>query len=142
MFYRSHQAIVLRCIKENGPGTQDHHQIRCQLDRGWVGAGDASEAAGMSEQQMERFEIVVEEGPPHGDLYELEQTTYYRVVDTHSREAVMTFQGEMEASLSKDDGMWTDHRFSGVQEVNLAPDGQSVVVTYCDGHEETVPLPG
>ena len=96
----------------------------------------------MSEQRAARFEIVVEDGPPHGDLYELERTTYYRVVDTRSREVVMTFQGEMEASLSRDDGMWSGHRFSGVQEVTLAPDGQSVVVTYCDGHKEIVVLPG
>jgi hypothetical protein len=47
----------------------------------------------MSEQRAERFEIVVEEGPPHGGLYELEQRTYYRVVDTRSQEVVMTFQG-------------------------------------------------
>ena len=96
----------------------------------------------MSEQRAGRFEVVIEEGPPHGDLYELEQTTYYRIVDTRSQEVVMTFQGDMEASLSRDDGMWTDHRFSGVHEVALAPDGQSVVVKYCDGHEETVQLPG
>jgi hypothetical protein len=96
----------------------------------------------MSEQQKRQFEIVVGEGPPHGDLYELEQTTYYRVVDTRSREVVMAFQGDMEASLSRDDGMWTDHRFSGVHEVTLAPDGQSIVVKYCDGREETVSLSG
>jgi hypothetical protein len=95
----------------------------------------------MSEQRAERFEIVVEEGPAHGDLYELERTTYYRVVDTHSQEVVMTFQGDMEARLSTSNGMWADHRFFGVYEVTLAPDGQSVVVKYCDGHEETVPLP-
>jgi hypothetical protein len=86
--------------------------------------------------------VVVEEGPPHGDLYELEQTTYYRVVDTRSNEVVMTFRGEMEASLSTSTGMWDDHHFSGVCELTIAPDEQSVIVKYCDGREEMVPLPG
>ncbi|MFL7792856.1 MAG: hypothetical protein AB8I69_12000 [Anaerolineae bacterium] len=96
----------------------------------------------MSEQRTGRFEIMIEEGSPHGDLYELVQTTYYRVVDTNSQEGVMTFQSDMEASLGRENGMWADHSLSGVQEVTLAPDRQSVVVKYCDGLEETVPLPG
>jgi hypothetical protein len=85
---------------------------------------------------------VIEEGPPHGDLYELEQTTYYRVVDTRSNEVVMTFRGEMEASLSTSTGMWDDHHFSGVCELTIAPDEQSVIVKYYSGREETAPLPG
>jgi hypothetical protein len=90
---------------------------------------------------MGRFELLVEEGAPHGDLYELEQTTYYRVVDRLSDEVVMTFEGEMEASLSTTTGMWDDYRFSGVREVLIASDEQSVVVRYFDGREETVLLP-
>lgn len=95
----------------------------------------------MSEQHASRFEVVVEEGPPHGDLYELEQTTYYRVVDRRSNEVVMTFRGEMEASLSRSSGMWDDYHFSGVCEVVIAPDQRSVLVRNHDGREETVPLP-
>ncbi len=95
----------------------------------------------MDEQRMDRFEVVVEEGHPHGDLYELEQTTYYRVVDRHSKKVVMAFQGEMEASLSRSTGMWDDHQFFGVCEVIIAADEQSVIVKYCDGREETLPLP-
>jgi len=83
----------------------------------------------------------VQEGAPHGGLYELEQTTYFYVVDRHSDEVVLTFEGEMEASLSTTTGMWDDYRFSGVREVLLAPDEQSVTVRYFDGREETVPLP-
>jgi len=90
---------------------------------------------------MRQFEVLVEEGAPHGDLYELEQTTYYRVVDRHSKKVVMTFQGEMEASLSTTTGMWDDYRFSGVREVLIAPDELSVIVRYHDGREETVQLP-
>ena len=94
----------------------------------------------MSKQQKVRFEVKVEEGPPHGDLYELEQTTYYRVVDTQLKEVVMTFQGEMEAELSPDTGMWDNYRFSGVCEVIVAPDEQSVIVKYHDGREERTPI--
>jgi hypothetical protein len=88
-----------------------------------------------------RFRLVVEEGTPHGDLYELEQTTYYHVLDTRSGEMVMTFRGEMQASLSRDSGLWDDYSFSGVCEVAIAPDEQSVLVRHCDGRDETVPLP-
>jgi len=95
----------------------------------------------MSEQPTGRFRLVVEEGAPHGDLYELEQTTYYNVVDTRSGEVVMTFRGEMQASLSRSTGMWDDHSFCGVCEVAIAPDEQSVLVRHCDRREETVPLP-
>ena len=94
----------------------------------------------MVEQPLTRFEVVVEQGPPHGDLYELEQTTYYHVVDRHTQQVVMTFQSEMEATLSRDSGMWDDYRFSGVCEVAIAPDEASVVVTYCTGREERVRL--
>ncbi len=90
---------------------------------------------------MGQFEVLVQEGAPHGGLYELEQTTYYHVVDRRSKKVVMTFQGEMEASLSAETGMWDDYHFSGVCEVRIAPDEQSVVVRYHDGREETVQLP-
>ncbi|MBN1933148.1 MAG: hypothetical protein JW934_00710 [Anaerolineae bacterium] len=89
---------------------------------------------------MGRFTVRVEEGNAHGGLYELEQTTYYQVVDTLSGAVVMTFEGEMEASLS-DVGLWDDYHFSGVREVTVAPDEQSVTVRYYDGREETVQLP-
>jgi hypothetical protein len=91
---------------------------------------------------MERFELLVEEGPPHGGLYELEQTTYYRVVDRHTNQVVMAFRGEVEASLSATTGMWDDYRFSGVCQVLIASDEQSVIVRYHEGREETLRLPG
>jgi len=90
---------------------------------------------------MGQFEVLVEEGLPRGDLYELEQTTTYRVVDRQSRQVVMGFQGEMQASLSTTTGMWNDYRFYGVCEVTLAPDEKSVTVRYHDGREERVPIP-
>ena len=85
--------------------------------------------------------MLVEEGPPRGDLYELAQTTYHQVVDTHSKEIVMTFQGEVQASLSTTAGMWDEPHFSGVREVTIAPDEQSVIVQYYDSRKEKVQLP-
>ena len=91
---------------------------------------------------MTRYEIQIQEGPPHGGLYELEQTTYFHVVDVDTQVVVLTLRGDMEASLSPDSGPWDNYRFSGMQDITLAPDRQSVLVHYHDGHEEIVPLPG
>lgn len=95
----------------------------------------------MSEQAVQRFEVVAEEGVPRGDLYELEQTTYYHVVDRQTGWIVLTFEGRLESSLSTDTGLWDDYRVSGVGEVCISPDERSVVVKYCNGREETVQLP-
>jgi hypothetical protein len=84
---------------------------------------------------------VEKQGSPRGDLYELEQKTYYHVVDRHSEEIVVTFESLMEASLSRDTGMWDDYVFTGASEVIIAPDEQSVIIKYHDGLEETLPLP-
>ena len=86
-----------------------------------------------------RFEVQVEEGPGHGDLYELEQTTYYRVVERSSGQVVLRFEGELSASFSG--GQWRDYEYSGVRGVTLAADERSVHVTYAGGYEEDVPLP-
>lgn len=95
----------------------------------------------MDEQAAGRFEVVVEEGVPRGDLYELEQTTTFYIVDRRSNRTVMTFEGRMEASLSTDSGLWDDYNFSGVREVSIAPDQLSVVVKYHEGREEIIALP-
>ncbi|OPZ15137.1 MAG: hypothetical protein BWZ10_01785 [candidate division BRC1 bacterium ADurb.BinA364] len=88
-----------------------------------------------------RFVVRVEEGPPRGGLYELEQTTYFHVVDTRTNLPAMTFLGELEASLSAETGLWENYRCSGVREAAIAPDGRSVLVRRFDGSEETVGLP-
>ena len=93
----------------------------------------------MSQPPATRYEVQVEEGAGHGDLYELEQTTYYRVIDTRSQSVVLTFEGELSASFSG--GQWTDYAYGGVCEVSVAPDEQAVRVKYYGGREETVPLP-
>lgn len=95
----------------------------------------------MSEQPIGRFEVVETKGSPRGDLFELEQKTYYHIVDRHTEEVIMTFESLMEASLSRDTGMWDDYVFTGASEVAIAPDERSVIVKYHDGREETLPLP-
>ena len=95
----------------------------------------------MDKQPSDRYALMVEEGVPHGGLFELEQTTYYHVVDVQTGRVVLTFRGELEASLSTETGAWDDYRTSGVCGVTIAPDGRSVTVRYSDGREETVPLP-
>ena len=93
------------------------------------------------EPQTARFEVRVERGAPRGDLYELEQKTYFHVVDAATHEVLLTFEGLMEASLSRDTGLWDDYCFSGVRRIGLAPDGQSVTVQYWDGREEIAAIP-
>jgi hypothetical protein len=88
-----------------------------------------------------RFEIVVRQGPPHGDLFELEQTTYYEVVDRRTQEVIVTFVSEMEAGLSRSSGLWDDYRFSGVAQVDITPGEEALLVTYHDGRQETIALP-
>jgi protein-S-isoprenylcysteine O-methyltransferase Ste14 len=100
------------------------------------------ESLNMKRQPAKRYIVRTEEGPPHGDLYELEQTTYHHVIDTHTGQVVLTLRGEMEASLSGETGQWDDYQYSGVSEVTLTPDEKAVRVKYHDGREELVELPG
>ncbi len=95
----------------------------------------------MTEPEPGRYEVRVEKGSPRGDLYELEQRTYYHVVDRLTEEIVMTFASLMEASLSRDSATWEDYQFTGAREVIVSADQQSVTVRYHDGLEETLPLP-
>jgi len=95
----------------------------------------------MDESQIGRFQVVVEEDPPHGGLYELEQVTKYLVVDAQSGQVVRAFQGLMEASFSALDGSWDDYRWSGVCAVVVAADDQSIAVRYHDGRVEIEGLP-
>lgn len=88
-----------------------------------------------------RYAVHVEEGGSHGDLFELEQTTYYRVIDLRTGQVVLTFTGEMSASMSRGSGQWDDYQYGGARAVTLAPDERSVHVSYYGGQEEDVPLP-
>lgn len=89
---------------------------------------------------MVRYRVMVEVGPPHGDLYEFAQTTFHRVV-APSGEVVLTFEGEIRAALSRDTGLWEDYAVTGVQELVIARDMASVLVRCHDGREVSVPLP-
>ena len=95
----------------------------------------------MTDPEPGRFEVREERGPPRGDLFELEQKTYYYIVDRHSDEILMTFESLMEASLSRDNAQWDDYQFTGAREVVVSPDERSVTVRYYNGLEETLPLP-
>lgn len=88
-----------------------------------------------------RFRVTVEEGPPHGGLYELELTTTYRVIDDASGATVMSFTGDYAASFG-DDGQWGEPTLSGVVKVELDATGQAVVVHHADGRCEVLALPG
>ena len=88
-----------------------------------------------------RYEIREEKGSPRGDLFELEQKTYHHVVDRNTEEIIMTFESLMEATLSREDANWDNYEFTGVREVIISPDEESVTVRYFDGLEETLPLP-
>lgn len=92
-------------------------------------------------RQAARFVVLVEEDPPRGGLFQLEQTTYHRVLDTRTQEVVLTFRGEMEASFSTTTGSWEDYHGSGVREVAVAPDEKTVIAKYYDHREETIALP-
>ncbi|HNS52601.1 MAG TPA: hypothetical protein PKO09_15650 [Anaerolineae bacterium] len=94
----------------------------------------------MLEPETGRFEVVVEEGVPRGDLYELEQMIYHHVVDRWTGQTVLTFVGKLEASLSTEAGLWDGYHLSGVRGVCIAEDGRSALVRHGDGREERVPL--
>lgn len=95
----------------------------------------------MAEQRPTRLAIVIRQGPPRGDLFELEQATYYDVVDCGTQQVILTLQGETTARLSRDTGLWDEYRFSGVEQVALSADERSILVSYHDGRQETVSLP-
>jgi hypothetical protein len=94
----------------------------------------------MGEQPTGRFQIQVDEGPPHGDLYEWLQTTTYRVVDTHTGLVVLCLEGTLTAHLSPDTGLWDEIQITGARRVRLSADSRSVIVDQSDG-EEILPLP-
>lgn len=90
---------------------------------------------------MGRYRVLVEEGPPRGDLYELEQTTTFRVVDARSNAVMLAFEGCFSARLSADTGLWADEAYTGALSVALMPDESAVIVRWADGREERVALP-
>ncbi len=88
-----------------------------------------------------RFKITVEDEPPHGALFELEQTTVFRVVDVRTNEVIMTYRGMMEASLDPETGRWGEYQLSGVSGLTIAADERTIIVKYYDGREDLITLP-
>lgn len=95
----------------------------------------------MEQPQETRYIVRIEEGPTRGDLFELEQATFFHIVDLFSGEVILTFRGDMEASLSRDNAQWDDYHYSGVSQVTISPDQKTARVEYFNRPEELVPLP-
>lgn len=82
-----------------------------------------------------RWRIWQEEGGGHGDLYELEKTTYFHVVDWQRKTVAVTFTQEMSADF--DGGLWTNYSYGGVKAVTVMPSGK-LRVRYWSGTEEVL----
>ncbi len=104
-------------------------------------SADGVTAHGPPTDERGHFVVQVEEGPPHGGLYELEQTTIHRVVDMRTGEVILAFEGVLTASLSRETGLWEEAQLSGVREVVVTDDGCVLIVRYHDGQEAQAPLP-
>lgn len=90
---------------------------------------------------MRRFEVRVVKGSPKGDLYELEQTTCFQIIDIQANEILLTLEGKMEASLSRENGLWENYVYSGVSDVTISADEKTANVKYYDGEQENITLP-
>jgi hypothetical protein len=90
---------------------------------------------------MKRYEVRTVQGSARGDLFELEQTSYFHVVDLFEDKIILTFREDVEASLSKDNGLWTDYHYSGVCEVVISADEQTALVKYHDGNRKFFTIP-
>lgn len=88
-----------------------------------------------------KYTIRTEQGPARGDLYELEQKTYFHVVNVGSGKVVMTLEELMEASLSPENGSWDNYSYSGAKSVEINQEEGVVTVLYHNGNEERIPLP-
>lgn len=95
----------------------------------------------MMEPASKRYIVEVREGPPHGDLYELEQSIYFLVIDTTTDKVIMSFNGEIEANLSREEAQWDDFEAAGVCQVTISEDQRTVLVEYHDGTREQFDLP-
>lgn len=96
----------------------------------------------MEQSRPERFIVQVVEGSPRGDLYELEQATFFHVIDTTTDQIILSFRGDMEASLSRETAQWEDAQYSGVRQVSISEDQQAVLVEHFDGTKELVNISG
>jgi len=74
-----------------------------------------------------RYHIEERDGEPHGDVYELEIDHWFDVVDTDTGMTVLSLMGTSRAKLD-DHGCWGPASYSGIESVELAPEGDAVLV--------------
>lgn len=96
----------------------------------------------MQQRNPERYIVQVVEGSPRGDLYELEQATFFHIIDTQTDQIILSFRGDMESSLSRDTAQWENTHYSGVCNASISEDQRTVLVEYYDGTKELVYIPG
>jgi hypothetical protein len=130
------QAIA--CVGQGLQGLQDaHFPIRDtaegDTELGWaIVERLAAEALGYQPRswrrplgKASRWRIWEEAGDSHGDLYELERTTYFRVLDWQTKTVIATYSEEMSASY---DGVsWADYTYGGVKAITVSPTGLLLV---------------
>jgi hypothetical protein len=76
----------------------------------------------------------------HGGLYELEEETYFDVVEIKTGKVLMTFERSTSATFGA--GQWQYEGSGGVSKVELGQGGRSVYVHYYGKPEpEIVQLP-
>lgn len=87
----------------------------------------------------ERWEVRVEEGSPHGGLYEYEQETFFHVIDRRSGTTVKTFTGHCTAAFDGS-GNWGDGHSGGVRQVVIDEEGRCAFAIHDDRMVERFPL--
>jgi hypothetical protein len=88
---------------------------------------------------MPKYTINEEESHLHGDAFQLEQHTYFSIVETESQKPVKVIVGNHTASY--DDGAWTNEKYSGVYKVEISEDETLVTVFYTNPEKiETIKL--
>jgi len=84
---------------------------------------ERSETGAASPVGRDRWEVRVKEGPPRGGLYELEQDTFFHVIDRWDGRRVKTFTGHYDASFTGE-GRWGEGFSSGVRQVVIDEEGK------------------
>ena len=95
----------------------------------------------MRTPMSERFIVKIIKDPPRGDLFELEQATFFQIIDTAVDQVIFSFRGDMEANLSRETAQWDDYHYSGVRQVTISKDQRTALVEYFDGIQEQISLP-
>ena len=81
---------------------------------------------------------IKEENYSHGDLYELIETTTFYVFREGLKKPVYTFKGDYYADL--DGGIWVKSGATGVCDVKINNNEQTLTVIYYDKTQEIISL--